>query len=869
MQELPPALKGMASFPQFLLFKKVWDEAKQKFNKIPISPHTWLAYEKGSDWQSDPTQTATFEQAAAALPNLGSDYGIGFLFTKNDPFYFLDIDNCVLPDGSNWTPTALTLIGLLPNAAIEVSTSGKGLHIIGSGVCPDHGCRNTPLGLEFYTEGRFVALSGDRAMGDCFTDNSAQLPYLIQQYFSNTTNRDTASWTTEAVEGWDGERDDQKLIERACATKSGGSVFGNKASFQDLWEANVDKLNAAFPDTFGNRSYDGSLADASLAQHLAFWTGGNCERIKDLMFQSDLVREKWDRDDYIEATILRAVANQTSFHGMKESHAVSESYGAGKIKATSEAQRAFAENVREQKLAMATPEQAEILCKPGGMANNAKFWLNNQELSPTELVAMTQPIASTSNFFKSEAEIVSGYQYVNATVLQDHFKGCVYVQDQHRILTPSGALLKSEQFNASYGGYVFQLDETGDKTTRKAWEAFTESQVVRFPKVETTCFRPELPAGHIFMEGGMYQVNSFVPVDVPMIAGDVTPFLTHLAKVLPDGNDQAILLSYMAACIQHKGVKFQWAPLLQGTEGNGKTLFTRCVAYAIGEKYTHLPPANDIAEKFNEWLFNKLFIGVEDIYVPEHKKEVIEVIKPMITNDRLAKRAMQQSQVMGDNRANFMLNSNHKDAYKKTRNDRRIAVFFTAQQTVDDLIRDGMGDQYFTDLYHWLRVDNGYAKVAHFLDQYSIPYELNPAGGCQRAPKTTSTFQAISESMGSIEQEIMEAIEEGRPGFAGGWVSSVALDRLLSNLRATRTIPQNKRRDLLQALGYDWHPALNNGRVNNPIPMDENKKSKLFIREGHLALNLTSASDVANAYVEAQTKAVTAAQASIGKQAFG
>jgi hypothetical protein len=66
-----------------------------------------------------------------------------------------------------------------------------------------------------------------------------------------------------------------------------------------------------------------------------------------------------------------------------------------------------------------------------------------------------------------------------------------------------------------------------------------------------------------------------VPINTPRKAGDAGPFLRHLAKLLPDERDRSILLAYMAASIQHKGVKFQWAPLIQGAEGNGKTLLTR------------------------------------------------------------------------------------------------------------------------------------------------------------------------------------------------------------------------------------------------------------------------------------------------------
>lgn len=121
MEQFPEALSALAVYPQFLLFKLVWDETKQKNNKIPISPHTYQAYVKGSDWQNTPGHTVTADTAIATAATLGDDYGVGFLFKNTDPFFFLDIDKCLNPDGKAWSPTALELIGKLPGAAVEVS----------------------------------------------------------------------------------------------------------------------------------------------------------------------------------------------------------------------------------------------------------------------------------------------------------------------------------------------------------------------------------------------------------------------------------------------------------------------------------------------------------------------------------------------------------------------------------------------------------------------------------------------------------------------------------------------------------------------------------------------------------------------------
>lgn len=867
MFTLPEALKPLTLYPQFLLYKLVWDEVKQKNNKIPLSPHTLQAYPKGSDWQKDPSSTATYDHVAALLPQLPEGYGVGYLFTPADPFFFVDIDKCLQPDNT-WSPIAMDIMGRLDGAAVEVSQSGRGLHIFGTGAVPaNHANKNVPLNIEMYTQWRFVALTGLNAIGSASKDCSGGLPMLVNAYFSPKAS-DVSEWSTTAVPEYNGPEDDEELIKRAIESSSAGAIFGGRATFTDLFTANESVLAVAYPDNEGHRVYDGSSADAALAQHLAFWTGKNCERIERIMKMSALVRDKWDREDYLIRTITRAVGMQTAVYSTGAAAidtALAEKFGAVKLRAASDAQRNYGESIRARKLAEV--EHDEETAKRLARIPTARVWIDNETRTAQEIAAMVTPVGEASDPLGDTSEgpkLVSGFQYLAADQQLEHFKGCVYVQDRHRVFTPNGAMLKLDQFNATYGGYIFQLDESGDKVTRKAWEAFTESQIIRYPKAESVCFKPNLPSGAIVTIEGQKLVNTYVLVKTERYAGDITPFTTHLEKLLPVEGDRRILLAYMAACIQHKGIKFQWAPLIQGEEGNGKSLLTRVLRFAIGKKYYHSPKASELGGKFNAWLRDKIIIGVEDIYVSEHRLEVLEALKPIITGEDAEVEVKGVDSIMSDICANFIFNTNHKDALKSHVKGRRYAIFYTAQQSKEDIQRDGMDGDYFPNLYNWLN-NGGYAMVNEYLSTYEIPDELNPAGKCHRAPETSSTHEALSASLGGVEQEIIEAIEENRHGFAGGWVSSVHLDKLLQHTRLTRAIPQNKRRGILQALGYDWHPALSDGRVNNPITIDDHKKPRLYIRKGHIHADLKTVSEVVKAYVDAQTDSVTGA----AKEVFG
>lgn len=779
MQTLPSALAPLAAYKQFLCYALVPSQTKPgKFDKLPVSPHTGQVVTA-----HDPQHWTTADHACAVASGWGAGYGVAFTFTEVDPFFFLDLDNCF--DGANWSPLALKIAAMFPGAAMEISQSGKGMHIFGTGRAPAHGKKNAALGMEFYTELRFVALTGVGAVGNAATDCTAALHAVAAEYFPPGVTADGDFSLSDApVPEWRGPEDDDDLIRRALMSRSAAAAFGGRASFADLWEGNADVLAAAYPDA-GGRTYDASQADAALVSHLAFWTGRHGERIKRLVLRSGLVRDKWQREDYLPRTI------------------------------------------------------AEILARPGEVLTDKL-----PEPSALPQAAAEAPMQAA----------VTGQTFLGPDAQKTLFAGCVYVQDRHRVLTPGGVLLKPDQFRVAFGGYVFAMDAVNERTTRNAWEAFTESQVLRAPRADTICFKPNQPPGAIINDSGRLRVNTWWPADVRRVQGDASPFFMHLAKVLPNERDRVILLSYMAACVQHKGIKFPWAPVLQGVEGNGKTLFSACVAEAVGQHYTHWPHAEDLDSPFNGWIADKVFIALEELFSQEHHAEIVEKLKTLITGGmgiQIQYKGVDQASMSIC--ANFMVTTNYRNAIRKTPdNARRFALFFTAQQSMQDIRRDGMDGDYFPRLYHWLKHQDGFAVVSEFLHTYQIPAEFNPAGSMHRAPDTSTTADAIIESRGGVEQQIAEVIAQDTPGFMGGWVSSIMLDRLITDtLKMGNRLSHTKRRELMHGMGYILHPGLPEGRVNNPVQPD-GRKPQLYILADHPSRYLTGAGEIAKAYTAAQ-----------------
>lgn len=770
MKELPDALQPLSEYSQFIVCKISPSKKNPlKMDKLPINHRT-----NHVSNAHNPEIWLSATDAINKASSLGGRYRVGFVFNESDPFFFLDIDDCLAPDDATWSPLAIELTNMFAGAAVEVSQSNRGLHIFGtySEELPEHACKNIPLKIELYHKDRFVLLTGVCGpTGSASTDCTPTIISVINQHFPRKSgiNNDDNNWSTEPVPEWNGLKEDDELIKKALNSKSGASVFTNRADFSALWNCDEEILAAAYPSSNDLNSYDASSADAALAQHLSFWTGNDCERIRRLMLRSSLVRDKWERKDYLVRTITRAVNLQ-------------------------------------------------------------------KEVYASSVAQLTDPLDGPIDCIIFRA----GQQILAPSQQAEHFAGCVYVRDQHRIFIPDGGLLKQEQFNATYGGYSFMLTNNG-KTTRKAWDVFTESQAILYPWAHSTCFRPESRSGEIVTEeGGRRLLNVYVCAQGKRVKGDVSLFLAHVERLLPDEKDREIFLSYMSACVQHPGIKFQWCVLLQGAEGNGKSIFYNVLAYSMGERYAHLPNAADITNRFNGWIEQKLIIGIEEVHTGG-RQEVADTLKPLITNMRIEIHSKGKDQRTGDNRANFIMFSNHKDAVLKTQNDRRYCVFYTAQQESTDLERDGMDSRYFHALHSWL-AGGGNGHVAEYLSSRVISVDV-----MARAPSTSSTTEAVRSSLGVAEQIIQEAIDLEEPGFRGGLIDTKSAREFLK--AHGKELGPHKVTEVLSNLEYVRHPALKSSEGKISI---EGTRRRIYVKRGSKSAQLTTPIAIAEAWIKSQ-----------------
>ena len=301
LASIPDELKAL---PQWVLWGKNGEDVEKK----PFQPSGLPASSK------DPATWSQYDQVI--LPYYRGGYaGIGFVIAQNDPYIGIDLDKCLNPETGaleQWALDYLTTLG----SYTEISPSGTGTHTIIKGSLPDgHACRKK--GIEVYSTERYLTVTGHRLpeYPASIEERIEQIAEVHKRVFGDTATRlpgAPAEWTTGPCREWLGPDNDDDLIEMALKSRSTLSKVGlsNSATFKQLYEADEDALSRHYPDVAGgqDRAYDWSQCDAALCAHLAYYTGRNCDRMRDLWGKSELgQRDKFTgRPDYVESTILSA-----------------------------------------------------------------------------------------------------------------------------------------------------------------------------------------------------------------------------------------------------------------------------------------------------------------------------------------------------------------------------------------------------------------------------------------------------------------------------------------------------------------------------------------------------------------------------------
>ena len=298
-EDVPDQLKAL---DQWVAWKLGPAGSNGKRKKSPINPHTGR-----SARTNDKKTWSTFEKAVTAAERYERCEGVGFVFTKDDPFCGVDLDNCICPETGAIEPWAAKITSSL-NSYVETSPSGKGLKVFVQASLlanrrKDDIFADPPgRGIEVYDHARFFTVTGRSIGSNVIREAQDAISAVYSEYFGeNQKSRPPKPKRTRGEVNPAKPVDfaprpldatDEELLDRARAGEGG-------IKLRELYDC-------------GSLSYHGgdhSRADLALMFILARLTGEDAERMERLFSSSKLGRRnKWrSRPDYRRRTIDAAL----------------------------------------------------------------------------------------------------------------------------------------------------------------------------------------------------------------------------------------------------------------------------------------------------------------------------------------------------------------------------------------------------------------------------------------------------------------------------------------------------------------------------------------------------------------------------------
>ncbi len=323
--------------------------------------------------------------------------------------------------------------------------------------------------------------------------------------------------------------------------------------------------------------------------------------------------------------------------------------------------------------------------------------------------------------------------------------------------------MKVKAFDASYARFMMtKKDRLEGKSTPEHAASHAALNRYEVPTVADVRYMPGQP--DIFELDGVSYVNRFDEDTFPDVPERLTKkqikmvdrFLAHMEHLFLHERDRKLLLSWMAYIVQTNG-RSNWCPIIQGAEGDGKTTIATVLSVALGGSHNCATINGDaMAEKYTSWAEGKLFLFIEEVRLHgENRFDVLNKLKPYITNPAVPIRRMNTDIYDVPNTVNYMMGTNFKNALPINDEDSRYFPVFSRWQSKKRLDAfKAANAAYYADLAEL--AEHGEALRRFFLD-YELHEEFDPN---RRAPPSAAKREMIALNRTDEDMAFDDALED-------------------------------------------------------------------------------------------------------------
>jgi hypothetical protein len=387
----------------------------------------------------------------------------------------------------------------------------------------------------------------------------------------------------------------------------------------------------------------------------------------------------------------------------------------------------------------------------------------------------------------------------------------VYVQDGDRFYNTSSKTELSERaFNATFNRELLTpQDRLGGNVVPAIPASVLAVNRYQIPAVHSRVYLPGMTRiveveGKLF--ANTFDETSIPPMREPKSADDfeaIRRVEEHFKLLFPQQWERDLLLDYLAYNVQMPGEKIVWCVLIQGIDGGGKSWVMNLLSALLGPQNVAPINATALRENFTGWAQGKKLVFVDEVRLHgTNRYEIIDKLKPYISNETVSIRKMQREPYEIPNVTNYVMFTNHWDALPLNRADRRYFVLSTSFQTLEEITAfNDTHPNYFKRLY--AVVHNHGDVLRYWLMTRTFSDKFNP-----KAPAIETDAKRKMREITEMHDDDFDAIERALDASTDPEVSEEVLNlhKLQLMLEDMAIVPPktNAMKLVLMRMGYQY-----------------------------------------------------------------
>lgn len=282
--------------------------------------------------------------------------------------------------------------------------------------------------------------------------------------------------------------------------------------------------------------------------------------------------------------------------------------------------------------------------------------------------------------------------------------------------------------------------------------------IYNMPTVDHIVYMPGMDK--LIEVNGRVCANTFDETTVPPAKEAETPeeakalaaVQHHFDVLFPDEIERGQVLDYLAYNVQFPAEKIVWGIVMQGAEGSGKTFISVMMSRVLGAPNVGPVGATELTDRFTGWAENRKMVFVEEIRLHgSNRYEILEKLKPYVSNEEVTIRKMNSNSYTIPNVANYIMFTNYWDALPLGQMDRRYYVVATWFQTKEQLEEwNQKHPQYFSTIFN--AVSDHSDVIRHWLLTRVLSPRFQPK---RPALDSAAKFKMRDQSEGNDESDVL------------------------------------------------------------------------------------------------------------------